>query len=61
MGLTSDNFSILESISSSFIPVSKESWLTMSSTLPSGRNSWSGGSNRRMVTGKPEIIGFREM
>lgn len=55
MGFTSDNFSILEKISSSFIPVSEVSSLTMCSRSPSGRNSWSGGSNNRIVTGRPSI------
>jgi hypothetical protein len=28
---------------------------TMSSISPSGRNSWSRGSSKRIVTGRPEI------
>lgn len=54
MGLTSDNLSILAKTSSSVVPVSAASSLIMSSILPSGKNSWSGGSNSRIVTGNPE-------
>ena len=56
IGLTSESFSILENTSSSLIPVSAVSPLTISSRSPSGRNSWSGGSNSLMVTGRPESV-----
>ena len=61
IGFTSDSFSILEKISSSFMPVSEVSSLTICSRSPSGRNSWSGGSNNRMVTGHPEIHRFNKI
>ncbi|KAL0905247.1 hypothetical protein M5K25_027438 [Dendrobium thyrsiflorum] len=49
MGFTSVRFSILEITSSSVTPVCNVNSFTMSSMLPSGRNSWSGGSNRRIL------------
>jgi len=33
----------------------------MSSMLPSGKNSWSGGSNSRIVTGSPEFVQFEKL
>ena len=55
IGFTSDSFSILARASSWSAPVSAHNSLTMSSTFPSGRNSWSGGSSSRIVTGSPEM------
>ena len=55
IGFTSDNFSTRASTSSSLTPVSLASSVTISSISPSGKNSWRGGSNRRIVTGRPEV------
>jgi hypothetical protein len=55
MGFTSERFSILARASSGLAPVSAHNSLTMSSTFPSGRNSWSGGSRSRIVTEYPEM------
>mmetsp|Transcript_6562 Transcript_6562/g.23134 ORF Transcript_6562/g.23134 Transcript_6562/m.23134 type:complete len:360 (-) Transcript_6562:999-2078(-) len=56
MGFTSLSFSMRSSTSSSGAPVSAAMELTIeSSSSPSGRNSCSGGSRRRIVTGRPSI------
>jgi len=53
MGLTSDSFSMRVRTSSSSTPVASASCDTISSISPSGRNSWRGGSRRRITTGSP--------
>mmetsp|Transcript_32478 Transcript_32478/g.51976 ORF Transcript_32478/g.51976 Transcript_32478/m.51976 type:complete len:481 (+) Transcript_32478:363-1805(+) len=55
MGLISASFSMRSTTSFSSAPVSAESRATISSSSPSGRNSCSGGSSRRMVTGSPSM------
>mmetsp|Transcript_3411 Transcript_3411/g.21298 ORF Transcript_3411/g.21298 Transcript_3411/m.21298 type:complete len:276 (+) Transcript_3411:1451-2278(+) len=55
MGLTSDSFSMRSCTSSGLQPdMLAISWTT-SSASPSGKNSCSGGSSSRIVTGRPSI------
>mmetsp|Transcript_6723 Transcript_6723/g.17218 ORF Transcript_6723/g.17218 Transcript_6723/m.17218 type:complete len:430 (-) Transcript_6723:1213-2502(-) len=55
MGFTSASFSMRSTTSLSEAPVSAARLATISSRSPSGRNSCSGGSSRRMVTGHPPM------
>ena len=55
IGLISASFSIRSTTSLSSAPVLAARSATISSSSPSGRNSWRGGSRRRIVTGKPSI------
>mmetsp|Transcript_5173 Transcript_5173/g.18550 ORF Transcript_5173/g.18550 Transcript_5173/m.18550 type:complete len:329 (-) Transcript_5173:1346-2332(-) len=55
IGFISASFSIRSTTSSSSAPVSAASRATISSSSPSGRNSCSGGSSSRIVTGIPSI------
>mmetsp|Transcript_31795 Transcript_31795/g.75507 ORF Transcript_31795/g.75507 Transcript_31795/m.75507 type:complete len:200 (+) Transcript_31795:698-1297(+) len=55
IGFTSASFVMVSSTASSLTPVSAASEAVTSSISPAGRNSCSGGSSRRMVTGRPSI------